>query len=330
MILLSIIIPHYRNVDGLKRLLKSIFEGSAYSCHKLGKVVLSRFEVIIVDDYSGDETLEGLSNLATIYPVKLLHNKGKKSAGACRNIGLKESSGEWVLFSDSDDFFVAGFFESIIECANNGADIVFFPPTSVYDEDINKKSNRHVYLESLVTAFKKEPSSMQENYLRTTWNSPCSKILKNSFLQKHQIYFSETLAANDLMFSLKAGSFAEKIMVSSRVIYCITSRKGSLEGSLNLKIAKSRILEGIEYRRFCEKNNISIVADNYLGYTLWSIRLGFVNFLTLIKFTKKRGGFESAKYCVWFLKTLFFRMRNDFAGKMVRLFVRDEGISIAS
>jgi len=57
----------------------------------------TRFEVIVVDDGSTDDT----AVLAGRFPVRLVQINGR-GAAAARNRGLKESSGDRVLFLDAD------------------------------------------------------------------------------------------------------------------------------------------------------------------------------------------------------------------------------------
>jgi len=62
---------------------------------------LPAFEIIVVDDHSTDGTVEWLkTNYAE--KLKVLSNPGK-GPGAARNTGLKESTGNYIKFFDSDD-----------------------------------------------------------------------------------------------------------------------------------------------------------------------------------------------------------------------------------
>ena len=79
--LLSIIIAHFENPDGLEILLKSIITDSIKN-PEIG------FEVLVIDDYSCEQTQKELIKLQSKFNFKLYHNNSIKSAGTCRNIGL--------------------------------------------------------------------------------------------------------------------------------------------------------------------------------------------------------------------------------------------------
>ena len=63
------------------------------------------FEVIVVDDCSKDDTFEKLKAYVKSSPlnIKLLQNSENHGPGYTRNRGMKEATGEWLTFADSDD-----------------------------------------------------------------------------------------------------------------------------------------------------------------------------------------------------------------------------------
>lgn len=102
---LSIITPYYREYDYIKEL-----------CRVL-KPQLERYskyvEWIIVDDGCMER---GLDN----FPAKVIHLK-ENTGGASipRNVGLKESKGEYVVFIDSDDVVHRTYIRKILEKINS-------------------------------------------------------------------------------------------------------------------------------------------------------------------------------------------------------------------
>ena len=73
-------------------------------------------EIIIIDDKSTDRGLEKVLKLTeTNSTVKLLRNSVNKGSSHCRNLGIKESSGDYVLFLDQDDYLCSNFNSEIRE-----------------------------------------------------------------------------------------------------------------------------------------------------------------------------------------------------------------------
>ncbi|MCR5716509.1 MAG: glycosyltransferase [Lachnospiraceae bacterium] len=84
-------------------------------------------EIIAVDDASTDESFRILQEYADAHPgiVKALHNEENLKQGGAKNVGLKEATGEWISFIDSDDWIHPTFYEKLLAKAQeSGADVV--------------------------------------------------------------------------------------------------------------------------------------------------------------------------------------------------------------
>tara|TARA_B100000959_G_C14972655_1_gene620359 strand:- start:158 stop:1075 length:918 start_codon:yes stop_codon:yes gene_type:complete len=90
----SIIIPTYNDLKNLKNTIKSVRRQTFRS-----------FETIIINDGSTDDTLNFLNDL-NFENYKKIHLQTNKGPAYARNIGIKESSGKWICFLDSDDFWI--------------------------------------------------------------------------------------------------------------------------------------------------------------------------------------------------------------------------------
>ena len=70
-------------------------------------------EIILVEDGSKDTSLQVCKELASKYDiVKLYIHPGNcnKGAGASRNLGIKEASGDYIAFLDADDYYLPNRF----------------------------------------------------------------------------------------------------------------------------------------------------------------------------------------------------------------------------
>lgn len=74
-------------------------------------------EIIVVDDYSSDQTIDQIKNFAQVTPVKVRiferHLDGD-FAGQ-RNYGLEKAAGDWVLFVDADERITPELSEEITQ-----------------------------------------------------------------------------------------------------------------------------------------------------------------------------------------------------------------------
>lgn len=112
---LSIVIPCFNNEKYIIDCLSSI--------KKSNKV-----ELVIVNDGSTDNSLFEITNWLNSNKVEhKLINQSNKGLSAARNIGIKESSGEYVSFLDGDDFVNPSYINDIIDVIeNNSVDMILF------------------------------------------------------------------------------------------------------------------------------------------------------------------------------------------------------------
>ena len=93
--LITVILPAFNRRDTIMRAIESVF-----------RQTYRPLEVILVDDCSTDGTSDLVSSVRFPEPIrviKLLRNEGP--AGA-RNAGIREASGQYVAFLDSDDWWL--------------------------------------------------------------------------------------------------------------------------------------------------------------------------------------------------------------------------------
>lgn len=239
----SIIIPHYNTPELLLRCVESIPEKDD-------------IQVIVVDDNSPNA-----DKYEKLYPqlyrtnVEIHLTKEGRGAGYARNIGLKYATGKWVLFADSDDFYVKDFTELIDDYYDCDADIVYFNVESVMSDDVTKPAFRNK--DMLFDEYAKTCDSL---LFRCLYSEPWGKMVKHKLVKNNNITFDETPVDNDHYFSVVSGCLAKEIKVVNKPLYVVTLRAGSLSYCYADNIDKLLIRLDVETR-------VQLIEKKY-GYNI--------------------------------------------------------------
>src|SRR5262245_28982352 len=87
----SVVIPTFNRAPLLRETLASVFAQET-----------DDFEILVADDGSTDDTLRWL---ASNCPRARVLNQSNMGPGAARNLGIRNASGRYVAFLDSDDLW---------------------------------------------------------------------------------------------------------------------------------------------------------------------------------------------------------------------------------
>ena len=95
MIAFSVIIPVFNAEHYIEQCIRSVLSQN-----------YPDYEIIIIDDGSDDRTNKLIQKLREKNPCIMLKSICHSGAGAARNVGLHEASGEYVIFLDADDYWI--------------------------------------------------------------------------------------------------------------------------------------------------------------------------------------------------------------------------------
>ncbi|MCR5267077.1 MAG: glycosyltransferase family 2 protein [Lachnospiraceae bacterium] len=238
---LSVIIPHYNIPDLLLKLLESIPDRD-------------NVEVIVVNDASTCSLADVEKYISERTNIRLIKETVNGGAGTCRNDGLSDANGRWVMFADADDHFINGWYETVSAYFTGDADLVYFMAES---EEIGsgQESVRHVLINDTLQKLLDDPKDVKAALdVRYKINVPWCKLISMKLIRDHKIAFDRVKVSNDEMFSAKTGYCARKIAIEKTPVYCVTSRPGSLEKVVSKENFWIRLLVFIRKYHFLEEH----------------------------------------------------------------------------
>jgi glycosyltransferase involved in cell wall biosynthesis len=228
----SIIVPVYNVENYLKQCLDSIL----YQTY-------SDFEIILVNDGSTDSSPEICSFYQNISAKIILINKENGGLSDARNAGLKIAKGDYIIFTDSDDYWagdqILKELNELIKISN--PDVVIHEESRFFStNDVKCKFNQK-FLKEKSGDFKNEVLELiyYDLYVGCAWD----KIVKRSILLDNELYFPLGRKSEDIEWCGKLINYIDTFSIYSKSFYIY--RQGRI-GSITASVSESHIMDVYE------------------------------------------------------------------------------------
>lgn len=215
--MISVIIPVYNAEKTISRTLDSFLNQN-----------YDQYEIICINDGSTDNTVEIINKYIIKHKNISLISKNNEGPSSARNLGLKKSKGQYVMFADADDT-VSNDCLKVMSNYMNKYDVII----SGFSRIINGKkidyipeSNKKLSLEDFLV----------QNYM--FW-SPCFKLINKSCIK---FEFDESLIiSEDLKFWVNNAKFFKnyKYLKISTYNYFMNDSSSTTSKNYDLKEEKS-------------------------------------------------------------------------------------------
>lgn len=186
--MVSIIIPCYNAEKTIKRCLESVISQT-----------YKNIEIVIINDGSIDKTDSIIKKYINDNRIKY-YNRSNHGIGKTRNFGMKEATGEYITFLDSDDYLPNDAIDNLYKLAQkNKLDLVV---SDYYVDNKNIKSEKIKFFP--ITNVKNNPNLIFDINL-----APWNKLYKKELIEN--IKFEENLKYEDAPFVIESIIKAKRI-----------------------------------------------------------------------------------------------------------------------
>lgn len=292
---ISIIVPIYNSEKYLKKCIDSILQQTYYN-----------LEILLIDDGSTDKSKKICDEYKKKDSRIVFLSKNNTGVADTRNFGIKNSTGEYIGFVDSDDFIEKNMFENLI---NN---------IIIYNADISicnfinnkeeKKENGDVKVldrdETLKSVLVNDEIS---GFL---WN----KLYKKEILENFKIELNKNISiCEDLLFNCNyIKNIKKAVFTEQRLYHYIKRIDSAVNGQFNNK--HLTLLDAYDKMiPIYQKENIKIYDYFKAFYVLANVNIKTKMFLNNVKNEKikERCNKNINKYLKEVLKTpnLSFKLR---------------------
>ena len=237
--MISIIVPVYNVESYLKECLESI-----------QKQTYTNFEVILVNDGSTDNSKEICEEYCRKDTRFHLINQENQGQSIARNRGVAESTGEFIVFVDSDDVIKSDMLQQLMRYMDTGIDIVECDRTEAIQCLNEEKKDIHV------KEFDSDEALYQCFNHGVSW-SPVAKLYRREIVEK--VPFLENLIYEDFYTGIVSLKYIHKMRKINYIGYYYRYHTSS---TMNQKYSE----KNLDIFKVGEKLLEEFREDNWLPY----------------------------------------------------------------
>lgn len=259
----SVIIPMYNSEKYITDCINSVINQT-----------YKNIEIIIINDGSTDQSASLCKELVEKDSRVNLINIKNSGVSTARNIGIENSTGDYITFVDSDDWIKENMIELAVEKINEKkADVVMWsfyrnlPNKQIessflpFENKLFDKNKDHLFLGSIHARFGKVTESSGAS-VGTVW----CKLYQAEIIKKNNLSFNPALTrAQDVIFSMKALNSAKKIYYfDERLYHYRISDTSTTSGSRFIEDTNKPFdLLLSEFKKFIDENDLSDNKNYY-------------------------------------------------------------------
>lgn len=248
----SIIIPVYNVEKYIKKCLDSVFSQT-----------FKDYEVIVVNDGTKDNSMDIVKD----YNVKVVNQKNMGLSEA-RNTGVKNSTGEYIIFLDSDDYIEKDLLKEVNKSLKNKPDLVRYQVKMVWEnsdreldyneEEFNGKNGVDSF--NIISSY---------HFVETAW----AYAYRRAYYLKNNFSFKKGMIHEDFGLIPLVILKAKSVNSISYVGYCYLQRDGSIMSSGNYEKVKKKVDDFyLHYnyliKEFNKLNNDTSVAKSFISNSM--------------------------------------------------------------
>lgn len=267
---ISIIIPVFNVEKYLNECIDSVM-----------KQTLKDIEIIVINDGSTDSSIKIIEGYREKFKNIKIIDKKNEGVSVSRNIGIDNSTGEYIMFLDGDDYLDPSMCETMYKIVKkNKADVAECSIRKFNEISDEEDFILHDIKSEIEVISNEKALNMYLKYqIRGyVWN----KIFKRDFIVVNKIKFPIGVCYEDMIVSLKTCIWTNKLVLINKPLYNYRERENSASRKVTEKNINDYVGEIYRCINYCNENiDIEKHKDcldaffimNFLNGVNWYIKL---------------------------------------------------------
>ena len=306
----SIIIPVYNVEKYLGNCIKSVLP------------LKSELEILLIDDGSTDQSGKICDSLAEKDDrIRVIHKENGGLSDA-RNVGIENSTGDYLMFLDSDDFLDTKETERLLSKITDNTDAAiglyreFYEGENLYRDEscVSFLQNTGVMLAN--DFLKIVPKDGKSCYL-TAWRF----IVKREVILKNNLYFFKGIYHEDEEWVPRLLFACDKINVADCFFYCYRqAREGSIMGTVKPKRVWDTFTILEHNKRILEQKSLDSAQKEFLLCRMTALFCNNVINSYVLNRNDSVKAFNELKKYYPYAKGNFYGLKNKLISISVKVF----------
>ena len=263
----SVITPVYKAEKDIAKCCRALFEQS-----------LESIEYVFVDDCTPDNSVQVIERVLDNYShrrdsVKILHQPANMGVSACRQLGLNNAEGEFIIHCDSDDWPDLDMYKTLYDCAvREGAEVVCC--------DYQVEYEGKVRIVRFPDKYNNRPSFNTDPIEGAVWN----KLISRKLIERCGAeFFSGINLGEDFGFVTPCRVMSNKNIVVHKPLYHYNQLN---QNSITHNYTKERFLQVVEMAKRMDAYFTRIQKDKVFEKELCTLK--FMSKMYFLVFSKVR------------------------------------------
>ena len=243
---LSIIIPVYKVEKYIQRCIESVM---------IQKTDLFDVECLLIDDCTPDNSMDIAKEMVNNYQGKIefifLKHQQNKGLSEARNTGIRNATGDLVLFIDSDDYLMPDSLTYMMEAKklHPNADIII---GNVYEHRYNKNQYEIKEVQLIQNGTEVRRWMLTNEFAISAWN----KIFSRQLIVDNNLFFEPGILYEDIPWTYRLYTKISTILLLPDVTYgywyndaSISTSSQPSDKAVRSFVAGCKTLLGIPYEK---------------------------------------------------------------------------------
>lgn len=251
---IGVIIPVYNVEKYLEQCIKSIINQN-----------FEDMEILLIDDGSTDSS----GRICDEYKekdsrIKVIHKKNGGLSDA-RNAGIKEAIADYLLFLDSDDYWMDNSLNEINKCITDDTEVIFLSMAKFFDRSGTMERNFEYLDKNKIKNKSKKEVFKYLSEINKFPASACTKLVSRKTIIDNNLFFEKGLLSEDIDWSIRLLLCCKQFDVCNVDFYIYRKQQSeSITSKVGLKNVEDLLYIIEKWVRECRNEKVDSELSKYL------------------------------------------------------------------